>query len=90
MLAAATPPLMLAMPLLELAGLSLMLAVPLLLLRMPLPVIAVLATAPPPAPLMPLPGLLGAALPLLLRLKELFADAALGFDAFCGEGLIPS
>ncbi len=90
MLAAATPPLMLAMPLLELAGSSLMLAVPLLLLRMPLPVIAVLATAPPPAPLMPLLGMLGAALPLLLRLKELFADAALGFDAFCGEGLIPS
>ena len=80
---------MLAMPLPELAGSSLMLAVPLLLLRMPLPVMAVLETAPLSARLMPLLGLLGVALPLLLRWRELLAEAALGFDAFCGEGLIP-
>ncbi len=81
---------MLVIPLLELAGSSLILAAPLLLLRIPLPVMAVLETAPLPARLMPLPGLLGTVLPLLLRLRELLAEAALGFDAFGGEGLIPS
>ncbi len=81
---------MLVMPLLELAGSSLTLAASLLLLRMPLPVMAVLETAPPPAQLMPLPGLRDTVLPLLLRLRELLAEAALGFDAFCGEDLIPS
>lgn len=81
---------MLVIPLLDLTGSSLMSAAPLLLMRMPLPVMALLETAPLAARLMPLPGLLGTLLPLLLRLRELLTKAALGFDAFCGECLIPS